>query len=167
MKPRIFTTRNIAYTGLLTALMYVIGLITIFIGTATGSSIIQFSDVILFSLFGILANPVLIVSSIVSSILLDATSGMFIYIPITALIKILIIITLIITYKLTKIKPLSIVVAYLWVFLYVLFAYLLFDESYAIREAIIDTIQYGVTVIFASIFISLYDFKKIKILKEN
>lgn len=166
MKPRIFTTRNIAYTGLLTALMYVIGLITIFIGTATGSSIIQFSDVILFSLFGIIASPVLVISSIFSSMMLDATSGMFIYMPITALIKILIFATLIITYKITKIKPLAIIIGYLWVFLYVLFSYLLFDESYAIREAIIDAIQYGVTVIFASVFVSVYDFKKMKIIKE-
>ncbi|WP_338983975.1 hypothetical protein [Spiroplasma endosymbiont of Othius punctulatus] len=163
MKQRIFTTRNIAYTGLLTAVMYIIGLITIFIGTATGSSIIQFSDVILFSLFGSLINPVLIVSSILSSIFLDMTSGMFIYIPITILIKALIFTTLLLVYKLTKVRYIAIIVAYLWVFLYVLYAYLLFDQSYAIRELIIDSIQYSVTVIFACIFIKIYDFNKLKI----
>ncbi|AKX33994.1 hypothetical protein SLITO_v1c03400 [Spiroplasma litorale] len=139
------TTKNIATCGVLTAIMFVMGAIVSTIASMTGKSIIQFSDIIYLILFGKVNLFTLILSAVIAGSMIDLYSGGAIFIPITILVKILIGLT----YKLLN-KKLNIhliyIISYLWVFIYNLYSYILWDTSVLIVELIVNSIQYSVTV---------------------
>ncbi|WP_339020842.1 hypothetical protein [Spiroplasma endosymbiont of Atherix ibis] len=145
------TTKNIAICGLIISFMFGIGALSSFISNISGKNIFQISDTIYLSLLNFLNPFLLIISASISGVLIDLYAGGFIYMPITIVVKVLIGITFLL---LKKIIPLylNIIISYIWVFIYVLYAFLVFDSSIAIVEVITDSIQYTFTIVFAIIF---------------
>ncbi|AUB32149.1 hypothetical protein [Spiroplasma floricola] len=154
------STKSIAICGLITSLMFGIGALSTFISNISGKNIFQISDTIYLSLLNFLNPFLLITSASISGILIDLYAGGFIYMPITVIVKILIGITFILLKKFIPLY-LNIFISYIWIFIYVLYAYLIFDSSVAIVEVITDSIQYSFTVVFASIF--CFSFNKVKL----
>ncbi|QEH61777.1 hypothetical protein SCHIN_v1c05800 [Spiroplasma chinense] len=147
-----FDTKKIAQCAMITALMYIIGLPTIFLGNYFGKSIFQISDIFYLSSM-LFINPFVgIISAMLSGALIDLTFGMLFYIPFTVLIKILIGLTL---YFLNKVISYYFVIfiSYLWIFLYVIVALILFDRATAVAELFVDLTQYFVTTITSCIVV--------------
>ncbi|AOG60586.1 hypothetical protein SHELI_v1c06350 [Spiroplasma helicoides] len=163
----LFTIKNICIAGLLTALMFVIALFSSFISSLFGKSIFQVSDIVYLSIFVTTINPIInIIGAVLAGMLTDIYYGGFIYIPMTILVKILI--GLIMIFLLKKIKIYyAIPVGYLPIFIYFFYSYFIYDISMAVVEAITDSIQYGVTVVFSIAITLTYDLKKLKLEKYS
>ncbi|QGS51886.1 hypothetical protein [Spiroplasma tabanidicola] len=158
---KLFTTYNISVCGVLAGVMLVLASFSYFLGDLIGKSVFQISDIVYLSMFVTNINPiVLIFSAMVSGSLTDLMFGGLIYIPFTIFIKILIGVTMYFLNKKLKIY-FSIIVSYSYVFLYVLYVYILYDQSTTIVEAITDSIQYSATVVLSLFIVSYKDFKKI------
>ncbi len=153
-------SRQITICGLLTSVMFIIGLVTNLISIGTGKSIFQVSDFLYIALLDFLNPFISILSAIMAGVLTDLFTGGIIYIPITIIVKFLIGVSFIVLKKFIW-SYLNIFISYLWIFTYVLYAYFLFDSSLAIVELLTDTIQYFTNTLLALV-LYLY-FKKIGI----
>ncbi|AGR42524.1 hypothetical protein [Spiroplasma diminutum] len=142
-------TKQVTLCAILTTLMFVMGIITNLISIGTGKSIFQISDVIFLALLNFLNPFTLVISAILAGIGIDLFAASAIYIPITIMVKVLITFTFIFLKRYIN-TYINIFLSYLWIFIYVLYVYILFDSSFAIIEATTDAIQY-----FANIFISI------------
>ncbi|WP_338985015.1 hypothetical protein [Spiroplasma endosymbiont of Diplazon laetatorius] len=161
-------TIDIATCGVITAIMFSLGVITVTLSNFGGENVFQISD-IFYLVFLNLLNPFLIIfSAILSGVLTDVYAGGVVYIPVTILVKLLIGITFTVLKKILPIY-ITIFISYLWVFVYVLFTYILFDKSFLILEAIIDSIQYSVNTFFACIvyFSTKRFYSTSKVFKNN
>ncbi|QBQ07647.1 class II fructose-1,6-bisphosphate aldolase [Spiroplasma gladiatoris] len=164
---KIFNTKNITICATLASIMVVLSLFSYFLSNITGKSIFQISDIVYLSMFVTTINPlVLIFSSCIAGVLIDLYMGGFIFIPFTIIIKILI--GVIVYFLNKKIKIFfSIPIAYLCIYLYVIYVLVLYDKSSAVVELITDSIQYLVTVSFSLLIIGSKNWKEYSKYKKN
>ncbi|AKU79573.1 hypothetical protein [Spiroplasma turonicum] len=152
------TTKNITTCSLLSAVMFVMGAAISTIASMTGKSIIQFSDIIFLIMLGKTNLFTLILSAIIAGSMIDLYAGGAIFIPITILVKILIGLTYLLLRKKVNIHIIFII-SYLWIFIYNLYTYILWDASTLIVESIVNLIQYSVTVVFSIAIVFVSNFK--------
>lgn len=161
------SSRYVTKTGILVALLFVVGLTTAFF--KFGDSAFQFADGFYFALICLIPGPMMMVVGLVYPLLFDLLNGGFIFIPISLLVHFLMFIFI----KLLQ-KPLtsygSMMIGGLMLFFYVLYIYLInlnlgFDvaRSIALKELIVDAIQYSISLLIG--FILYFSLSKPKIKK--
>ncbi|AQU77768.1 hypothetical protein BVA24_04410 [Mycoplasma capricolum subsp. capripneumoniae] len=159
--------KYIVLTAILSSLLTVIALTTSMIQIA-GTGLFQVADGLFLSLTFFIPGPMMFVVWCVYASIFDLVSGAAFYIPVSILIHILMFITI----KLLVNKLpfyLNIMIAELFIFLYVLYAYIInyYSNANDISQAnikalvsfITDFIQYLVSVISAIFLYNVFDTK--------
>ncbi|WP_434333516.1 hypothetical protein V2P58_03990 [Mycoplasma capricolum subsp. capricolum] len=157
--------KYIVLTAILSSLLTVIALTTSMIQIA-GTGLFQVADGLFLSLTFFIPGPMMFVVGCVYAMIFDLVSGAAFYIPISIIIHILMFATIkLLMYKLPF--YLNIMIAELFIFLYVLYAYVInyysnsSDTSQANVKALIslitDFIQYLVSVISAMVLYNVFN----------
>ncbi|QVK02031.1 hypothetical protein I7636_00275 [Mycoplasma mycoides subsp. capri] len=157
--------KYIVLTAILSSLLTVIALTTSMIQIA-GTGLFQVSDGLFLSLTFFIPGPMMLVVGCVYAMIFDLVSGAAFYVPISIIIHILMFATIkLLMYKLPF--YLNIMIAELFIFLYVLYAYVInyysnsSDTSQANVKALIslitDFIQYLVSVISAIVLSNVFN----------
>ncbi|QVK06058.1 ECF transporter S component family protein [Mycoplasma mycoides] len=157
--------KYIVLTAILSSLLTVIALTTSMIQIA-GTGLFQVADGLFLSLTFFIAGPMMLVVGCVYAMIFDLVSGAAFYVPISIIIHILMFVTIkLLMYKLPF--YLNIMIAELFIFLYVLYAYVInyysnsSDTSQANVKALIslitDFIQYLVSVISAIVLYNVFN----------
>ncbi|QVK05265.1 ECF transporter S component family protein [Mycoplasma mycoides] len=157
--------KYIVLTAILSSLLTVIALTTSMIQIA-GTGLFQVADGLFLSLTFFIPGPMMLVVGCVYAMIFDLVSGAAFYVPISIIIHILMFVTIkLLMYKLPF--YLNIMIAELFIFLYVLYAYVInyysnsSDTSQANVKALIslitDFIQYLVSVISAIVLYNVFN----------
>ncbi|CBW53782.1 ECF transporter S component family protein [Mycoplasma mycoides] len=157
--------KYIVLTAILSSLLTVIALTTSMIQIA-GTGLFQVADGLFLSLTFFIPGPMMLVVGCVYAMIFDLVSGTAFYVPISIIIHILMFATIkLLMYKLPF--YLNIMIAELFIFLYVLYAYVInyysnsSDTSQANVKALIslitDFIQYLVSVISAIVLYNVFN----------
>ncbi|QVK02855.1 ECF transporter S component family protein [Mycoplasma mycoides] len=157
--------KYIVLTAILSSLLTVMALTTSMIQIA-GTGLFQVADGLFLSLTFFIPGPMMLVVGCVYAMIFDLVSGAAFYVPISIIIHILMFVTIkLLMYKLPF--YLNIMIAELFIFLYVLYAYVInyysnsSDTSQANVKALIslitDFIQYLVSVISAIVLYNVFN----------
>ncbi|WP_031542931.1 hypothetical protein [Mesoplasma photuris] len=143
-----FNTKYITLTAMITAVLVVVSLVTIFI--KIGDSTFQLSTGLYIALCGLIPGPSMLITGIVYGAIIDMINGGFIYIPLTIIINILIFLVITASKK-SKLIYLIMILASSLVFLYIPYSYLInnFEMSALIKEVIVDSVQFAVSCVAA------------------
>ncbi|WP_434325737.1 hypothetical protein [Mycoplasma leachii] len=157
--------KYIVLTAVLSSLLTVIALTTSMIQIA-GTGLFQVADGLFLSLTFFIPGPMMLVVGCVYAMIFDLVSGAAFYVPISIIIHILMFVSIkLLIYKLPF--YLNIMIAELFIFLYVLYVYVInyysnsSDTSQANVKALIslitDFIQYLVSVISAIVLYNVFN----------
>lgn len=153
MKRRYFTSYYLVLTSCLSALTIVIAFATSFI--KFGNTTFQIADGLYLTLVSIIPGPMMLIVGIIYPLVFDLITGGFIFIALSIVIHCLM-------FMLIKVGPekisisLLFIIASLLIFVYVPFNYLInlgsgakMAQAMAVKELIVDSIQYVLTVAIA------------------